>query len=123
MGDSARLTCRHTWEFRPGLQGLARAAFVLELLFLILPDDSKRLLVHGIVRILFHHFENLRGTGGHAIAAAIAFVRIDGNEIIPGAVTITVVSQHNLLPVGLAKRCGELVDLLTLPSPARGKGF
>jgi hypothetical protein len=82
MADSADFARCHTWEFRSVLRGLARAAFVLELLFLILPDDGTRLFVHGIVRVLFHDLENLCRTRGHAIAAAIAFVRIDGNEII-----------------------------------------
>jgi hypothetical protein len=110
MGDCACLTCRHTWEFRSVLRGLARAAFVPELLFLILPDDSTRLFVHGIVGVLFDYLENLCRTSDHAIAAAIAFVRIDGNEIIPGTVTVTVVSQHGLIPVSLVKRCEESVD-------------
>src|SRR5271157_4741906 len=112
MGDCACLTCRHTWEFSSVLRGLAGPAFVLELLFLILPDDSNRLLFHGIIRVLLHDLENLCRTGGHAIAAAIAFVRIDGDEIIPGAVAVTVVSQHSLLPVSLLQGCGESVDSL-----------
>src|SRR5271157_2949355 len=123
MGDCACLTCRHTWEFSSVLRGLAGPAFVLELLFLIQPDDSNRLLCHGIVRVLLHDLENLCRTGGHTIAAAIAFVRIDGDEIIPGAVTVSIVSQHDLFPVSLFKRCGESVAPLTLPSPARGEGF
>ena len=82
MGDCAGLARRHTWEFRSVFRGLARTAFVLELLLLILPDNSNRLLVYGIVRVLFHDLENLCRTRGHAISAAIAFVRINGNEII-----------------------------------------
>jgi len=67
----------------------------------LLPDDVKRLVVHGIVGVLFYDLENLLGTSGHTIAATIAFVRINGDEIVARPVSVTVVRQLDVFPVSL----------------------
>lgn len=66
---------------------------VLQLPALLVEYESHRGIAKRIVGILADAIDVARA-GGHTISAAIALVRIDGDEEIAGTVLIAVVSDH-----------------------------
>jgi hypothetical protein len=90
MGDGPRLAGQHTRQVPLPFDRLTRGTSVFDLLSLFLRHRR----YHGIgqgIQIVGYHLQDSVGTSGNTLATAVAFFRVDGDEILPGAVFIAVV--------------------------------
>lgn len=77
-------------------RGFAQRALVLDFVFFLLDHHGHRLFPHGIIGVLIDDHKHPGRARFHAGPAAVAFFRIHGDEILAGAVFVTVVCQHGL---------------------------
>jgi len=90
MGDGPRLASQHTRQVPLSRDRLARGTGVFDLLPLFLRHRRYHDISQG-VQFVGCHFQDIVGTSGDTFPAAVAFTRVDGDEILPGAVFIAVV--------------------------------
>ena len=91
MRNRLCLACFYARERRSVGWWFAGTAFVLQLLALVFGDDCNRLIAQGVVRIFILYGKDLHRAHRYAVAATIAFIGINRNEIVTGCVFVSVI--------------------------------
>jgi hypothetical protein len=90
MADGSRVAGQHTRQIPLSRDRLARSTGVFDLLPLFLCHRRHHRIGQG-VQIVGYHCQDAVETSGHTLPTAVAFFRVDGDEILPGAVFVAVV--------------------------------
>ena len=94
MDDSSWFACSNAGQRWSVGSRLAGPTGVFDLLPLLIGDERHLVIGHGVV-LVRANIQYSVGTGSNAVPAAIAFVGINCDVVLPGTVLISVIRFHN----------------------------
>jgi hypothetical protein len=95
MADRPRFTSLYTRKRCPVDRGLTGVTLVFQLLLFFQRHDGYCFLSHGIIGILIDYDKDMGRARGDAVAATIAPLCIDGDEVLTGTIFVSVIRKHS----------------------------